>query len=122
MKSSLDNLYEISLLLDFYGALLSPRQQQILDLYHEENYSLQEIAEELEISRQAVHDAAKKAEKALREFEEKLGLIARFQAQEQVLRNAKDSVDALLASAVDPEIRQGLLDLKNDIDSIEEQV
>ncbi|MBR5982062.1 MAG: HTH domain-containing protein, partial [Firmicutes bacterium] len=53
MKSSLDNLYEISLLLDFYGALLSPRQQQILDLYHEENYSLQEIAEELEISRQA---------------------------------------------------------------------
>ena len=122
MKSSLDNLYEISLLLDFYGALLSPRQQQILDLYHEENYSLQEIAEELEISRQAVHDAAKKAERALREFEEKLGLIARFQAQEQVLRNAKDSVDALLASAEDPEIRQGLLDLKNDIDSIEEQV
>ena len=122
MKSSLDNLYEISLLLDFYGALLSPRQQQILDLYYEENYSLQEIAEELEISRQAVHDAAKKAEKALREFEEKLGLIARFQTQEQVLRNARDSVDALLASAQDPKIRQGLLDLKNDIDSIEEQV
>ena len=122
MKSSLDNLYEISLLLDFYGALLSPRQQQILDLYYEENYSLQEIAEELEISRQAVHDAAKKAEKALREFEEKLGLIARFQTQEQVLRNARDSVDALLSTAEDPKIRRELLAIKNDIDSIEEQV
>ena len=122
MKSSLDNLYEISLLLDFYGALLSPRQQQILDLYYEENYSLQEIAEELEISRQAVHDAAKKAEKALREFEEKLGLIARFQTQEQVLQKARQSVEELLTLCEDPVLKAGLLNIRFDIDSIEEQV
>ena len=122
MKSSLDNLYEISLLLDFYGALLSPRQQQILDLYYEENYSLQEIAEELDISRQAVHDAAKKAEKALREFEEKLGLIARFQTQEQVLQKARQSVEELLTLCEDPVLKAGLLNIRFDIDSIEEQV
>ena len=122
MKSSLDNLYEIILLLDFYGALLSPRQQQILDLYYEENYSLQEIAEELDISRQAVHDAAKKAEKALREFEEKLGLIARFQTQEQVLQKARQSVEELLTLCEDPVLKAGLLNIRFDIDSIEEQV
>ena len=50
MKSSLDNLVEISMLMDFYGALLSERQQQIVALYHEENCSLQEISEELGFS------------------------------------------------------------------------
>ena len=40
MKSSLDNLYEISMLMDFYGALLSQRQQDVCRLYHEENCSL----------------------------------------------------------------------------------
>ena len=68
MKSSLDNLYEMSLLADFYGALLSQRQQDVLRLYHEENCSLQEIAEELGISRQGVHEALKKAEKSLRDY------------------------------------------------------
>ena len=122
MKSSLDNLYEMSLLADFYGALLSERQQDVLRPYHEENCSLQEIAEELGISRQGVHEALKKAEKTLRDYEVKLGLVVRFRAQEQVLRSARDSVNALLADCGDPGIRQGLLTLKNDIDSIEEQV
>ena len=122
MKSSLDNLYEMSLLVDFYGALLSQRQQDVLRLYHEENCSLQEIAEELGISRQGVHEALKKAEKSLRDYEAKLGLVVRFRSQEQVLRSARDSVNALLEYCGDPKVRQGLLALKNDIDSIEEQV
>ena len=122
MKSSLDNLYEMNLLADFYGALLSQRQQDVLRLYHEENCSLQEIAEELGISRQGVHEALKKAEKSLRDYEAKLGLVVRFRLQEQVLHSARESVNALLADCGDPKVRQGLLALKNDIDSIEEQV
>ena len=122
MKSSLDNLVEISMLMDFYGALLSERQQQIVTLYHEENCSLQEISEELGVSRQGVHEALKKAEKSLRDYEAKLGLVVRFQLQEQVLHSARESVNALLADCGDPKVRQGLLALKNDIDSIEEQV
>ena len=122
MKSSLDILYEMNLLADFYGALLSQRQQDVLRLYHEENCSLQEIAEELGISRQGVHEALKKAEKSLRDYEAKLGLVVRFRSQEQVLHSARESVNALLADCSDPKVRQGLLDLKNDIDSIEEQV
>ena len=49
-----------------------------MELYHEENLSLAEIAEEFEISRQGVHDALHKAEKSLESYEEKLGLVRRF--------------------------------------------
>ena len=94
MKNSLDNLPETSLLLDFYGALLSARQQEILGLYHEENYSLQEIAAEFGISRQAVHDAIRKAEKALQGYEEKLGLIRRFTLQKQEIDEAIKLLDS----------------------------
>ena len=122
MKSSLDNLYEMSLLADFYGALLSQRQQDVLRLYHEENCSLQEIAEELGISRQGVHEALKKAEKSLRDYEAKLGLVVRVWSQAQVLHSEREPAKAPLADCGDPKVRQGLLALKNDIDSIEEQV
>ena len=46
----------ISLLLDFYGSLLTDRQRECYALHHEDDMSLGEIAEELSISRQAVHD------------------------------------------------------------------
>ena len=49
-----------------------------MKLYHEDNLSLSEIAEELGTSRQAVHYPLKKAEKALEKYEEKLGLIAKY--------------------------------------------
>ncbi len=121
MKNSLDNLYETSLLLDFYGALLSARQQEILAFYHEENYSLQEIAAELGISRQAVHDAIKKAEKALQDYEEKLGLVARFRRQESVLEETAAALDALAGSREgDEALRTQLLRIKQNIISLEE--
>ena len=86
------------------------------------NASLGEIAQETGVSRQGVHEALKKAEKSLQGFEEKLGLVARFRSQEQVLQNALASVDELLGRCEDPGVRQGLLRIKNDINSIEEQV
>ncbi len=122
MKSSLDNLYEISMLMDFYGALLSQRQQDVMRLYHEENCSLQEIAEELGISRQGVHEALKKAESALQGFEEKLGLVGRFRVQEDALQKAIRNIDSMLESCGDERVRSGLLGIKHDINSIEEQV
>ncbi len=122
MKSSLDNLYEISMLMDFYGALLSQRQQDVMLLYHEENCSLQEIAEELGISRQGVHEALKKAESALQGFEEKLGLVGRFRVQEDALQKAIRNIDSMLKSCGDERVRSGLLGIKHDINSIEEQV
>ena len=69
---------EVSLLLDFYGDLLSERKQSVLTLYYNEDFSLAEIADEIGISRQGARELIKKAEEELRNFEEKLGLVERF--------------------------------------------
>lgn len=78
MKDELGTVEYASLLYDFYGVLLSDSQREVMALYHEDNLSLSEIAEELGQSRQAVHYTLRKAEKALDEYEEKLGLIASY--------------------------------------------
>ena len=74
----IDEITRQSLLYDFYGQLLTKRQQQVMELYHGENLSLAEIAEEFGISRQGVHDALRSARKALDGYEDKLGLVGRF--------------------------------------------
>ena len=51
----LDQITEASLLYDFYGNLLTERKRQVMELYHEENLSLSEIASEFGISRAAVY-------------------------------------------------------------------
>ena len=75
---SIDEIARRSLLYDSYGALLSRRQRQVMELYTEENLSLQEIAEELGISRQGVHDALKNGQRSLEGYEQKLGLVERY--------------------------------------------
>ena len=66
------------LLLDFYGELLSPRQQELLTLYYEEDLSLSEIAATAGISRQGALESIRKGEAILKDTEAKLGLAARF--------------------------------------------
>ena len=68
----------ISILMDFYGNLLTKKQLDALDMYYNSDLSLSEIAEETGISRQGARDAIKRGEKQLLEFEEKLGLAGRF--------------------------------------------
>ncbi len=86
----MENVYEISLLLDFYGQLLTERQFEILDLHFNNDYSLGEIAEQLNISRQGVYDSVKKGKTVLNGMEEKLGLVRKFSEQrikaEEVLK------------------------------------
>ena len=64
-RLNMESIEKISLLYDFYGGLLTEKQRQVMELYHEENLSLAEIAEEFGISRQGVHDTLKKAEHLL---------------------------------------------------------
>ncbi len=61
-------------LLDFYGDLLTKKQQQALDLYYNEDYSLLEIGEHLNISRQGVFECIKKGNEHLEHYEEVLHL------------------------------------------------
>ena len=81
----MDKRIETAWLLDFYGPLLTQRQQELLHLYCDEDLSLAEIAEQEAISRQGVHDTVHKAQKQLEEYEEKLGLLARYRRMTQGL-------------------------------------
>ncbi len=69
----------ISLLLDFYGDILSERRRELTGLYYNDDLSLSEIAEISGISRQGVRDAVKKSEAELLLLEEKLGLAGRYE-------------------------------------------
>ena len=68
----------ISLLLDFYGDILTKRQNEMLDMYYNEDCSLAEIADSFSISRQGVRSVLKKSETVLIDMENKLQLASRF--------------------------------------------
>nr|WP_312576359.1 sigma factor-like helix-turn-helix DNA-binding protein [Sedimentibacter sp.] len=67
-----------SILYDYYSNLLKDSQANVIDLYYNQDYSLSEIAEEMNISRQGVHDALKRAEKSLMEYEDKIKLHYKY--------------------------------------------
>ena len=70
----------ISLLLDFYGELLTEKQKNALELCYNMDFSLAEIAENIGVTRQCVRDFIKKGEAHLISFEEKAGLCRKFEA------------------------------------------
>ena len=74
----MEKFVEQTLLYDFYGELLTERQQQIYESVVLEDYSLSEVAEELGISRQGVHDMIKRCNHTLEEYEGKLHLVEKF--------------------------------------------
>ena len=68
---------QMTLLFDYYGELLTDRQRMCFDLRHNQDLSLAEIAEELNVSRQGVHDNLSRAEALLMNMEEKTGCVRR---------------------------------------------
>ena len=87
-----------SLLYDFYGELLNNNQREVMALYHEDNLSLSEIAEELGMSRQAVHYTLKKAERALGKYEDKLGLVDTYSRNRKLADRARAIIGSLRAA------------------------
>ena len=66
-------------LFDLYGAMLTEKQKNYFILYYQEDFSLAEIAEEEDISRNAVYDDLKRTENILTSMEEKLGFLKRIE-------------------------------------------
>ncbi len=87
-----DTLASVTLLLDFYGELLTPRQSEVLALHCNDDLSLAEIAQELGISRQAAHDAISTGKTLLLRYEEKLRLVERFSRQRALVALARTAV------------------------------
>ena len=88
----MDKVYEDTLLLDFYGQLLTERQYEIMDLHFNNDYSLGEIAEQLNISRQGVYDSIKRGRAVLNRMEEKLGLVEKFVNQKSKAQKILNSI------------------------------
>ncbi len=94
-------------LYDFYQALLTPKQRNYMALYYLDDYSLGEIAEQYQVSRQAVYDNIRRTEAMLEQYEEKLGLLRKYERRQQAIERLRDYIDrhygadAQLAALVD---------------------
>lgn len=71
-------------LFEFYAALLTDKQMNYIELYYADDYSLAEIAEEFQVSRQAVYDNIKRTEKILEDYEKKLHMYSDYIVRSQI--------------------------------------
>ena len=85
----MDDFVEQGLLYDFYGSLLTPHQQDIYGMLIYQDLSLNEIAQQQGISKQAVSDLVRRVSAQLAEYERRLGLLNRFRH----IRNQCDALD-----------------------------
>lgn len=106
----LEKTTELNMLYDFYGQLLTPKQQEYMELYYREDYSLAEIAELNEVSRQAVYDNIKRTEQLLNTYEEKLQLFSKFKERQKWMTPLKDLVEK--------EANEAIIQLVNKLDTI----
>lgn len=95
-----EDIYEISMLLDFYGQLLTDSQYKCMDMHYNQDLSLSEIAEVLGISRQGAHDFIKRGRGALAEYEEKLNLMERFCEIKQGLKTIQEDLQLIERSGM----------------------
>jgi predicted DNA-binding protein YlxM (UPF0122 family) len=116
----LENASKMNLLYDFYGGLLKKKQQDIFRMYYAEDLSLAEIAADLRISRQGVHDALKKSAAALESYEGALGLVAKYALAERTVALAGAEIDRLSEErARDPELAGRLRDIRGMLDRLD---
>ena len=86
----LDEIVQLSILYDFYGELLTDHKKQIFEDYVLNDLSLGEIAALKGISRQGVYDIVKRCSQELRDYEDKLGLVKKFQNVKEKLNRIKE--------------------------------
>lgn len=89
----------LSKLFAMYGGLLTEKQFQCLSFYFDDDLSLSEIADEMDVSRQAVYDLLKRVEQTLEKYESKLGLLAKKEEQELTLQSVIEALKTSRFSA-----------------------
>ncbi|MBE3592701.1 MAG: putative DNA-binding protein [Thermoanaerobacter sp.] len=113
-----DDFLFMTLLYDFYGALLTDKQREIFEMYYLNDYSLGEISELLDISRQGVYDTLKRAESSLEFFEEKLGLVKRHQEIINKLDKIEKGIKIIRQRERDPEILKIIEEIAREIEEL----
>ncbi len=90
----LEKTTRMNFLYDFYQSLLTDKQRSYMHLYYLDDHSLGEIANEYEISRQAVYDNIRRTEAMLEEYEDKLRLFEKFQQRQVVMEQLQQLIEA----------------------------
>lgn len=104
----------ITVLLDFYGKLLSDKARDIMEMYYMEDLSLAEIAENKGITRQGVRDNIVRAQKELENFEANLNLLERFKRISANVDNIKNVLNE--ETEINPKIKSKITELFNKIE------
>ena len=93
-----DTVY-LTMLLDYYGELLTDKQREYFDLHHNHDYTLAEIGEMNGISRQGVWEIVHRAEEIMRRIDERTGLVARLEERRAALKTIREALTPLLRHA-----------------------
>ncbi len=97
---------EVSILCQIYGKLLTEKQYNFIDDYYNNDLSLSEIAENNNITRQAVRDVIKKGENKLFELEEKLLIMKKINDQEKRIQSIIDELNKIKETSSDKKIEK----------------
>lgn len=100
----MEDFFKQAMLYDFYGDLLTDHQKEVYESYIQENLSLSEIAEEENVSRQAVHDIIKRSREQLETYEDKLHLVERFLEIKKMVAGIDECTDLDSAKKIAAEI------------------
>ena len=109
----MDKNIKISILCQIYGKLLTEKQYQVLDDYYNNDLSLSEIAENLNITRQAVRDNIKKGENKLFEYEEMLNVMKKTMEQEEKIAIVLSEIAKIQSKSSDKEVGKILEHIHN---------
>lgn len=104
-EARLEASVEMGTLCAFYGGLLTDRQLQAMQLHFDEDLSLGEIARQMNVSRQNVHDLIARSSEKLRACEAALGAAGRMERMLERLEKVRELLKALDEQGLSPEAR-----------------
>ena len=114
----MDNKVKISMLCDLYGKLLTEKQFEFINDYYNNDLSLSEIAENNDITRQAVRDIIKKGERKLFEYEEKLLFMKKTISQEQKIQAILSELTKIQVNSSDKKVASILDGIKKELNCL----
>ena len=114
----MDEKVKISILCELYGKILTEKQEEFIEDYYNNDLSLSEIAENNNITRQAVRDIIKKGEKKLFEYEEKLHFMKRTLNQEKRIEKVLSELTKIQKDYSDEQIASVLENIKRELNCL----
>ncbi|MBQ3504734.1 MAG: DNA-binding protein [Oscillospiraceae bacterium] len=111
--------FEMALLLDYYGGMLTDKQRDCFDMRYNQDLSLGEIGEMLGVSRQAVNDNLTRTEALLRRMEENIGCVKRDKLVRRAVQEILDAASVLDTSS-DPAVLVSAQRIRAAAQSLEE--